>query len=112
MKYKQSFIMTALSQTERRQLGLFRRQYLQLMSLELLAMPPSQTLRKSYFQAQLYEQIYSPGSLPYVITSRYKLRVLKELVSRIEGSIVDPEEDVRSPYITFSDYNLEHSAFS
>lgn len=81
------------------------------MSLDLLAMPPSQTLRNPNFQSQLYEQIYSPGSLPYVIPGRYKLRVLKELVRRIEGSIIDPEEDVRFPCITFSDYNLAYFAF-
>ncbi|KAI9788232.1 MAG: hypothetical protein M1835_002384 [Candelina submexicana] len=85
--------MTDLSQTERCQLGLLRRQYLQLMSPELLAMPPPGALRNPRFQAQIYENLYKPGSLPHDIPGRYKLRVLKELIKRIEGSIVDPEED-------------------
>lgn len=91
--------MSQLSQTESRQLGLFRRQYLQLMSTELLTMPPSASLRNSGFQAQLFEEMYRSDSLPYAIPHRYKLRVLKELMKRIEDAMIDPEEDVCFPCI-------------
>ncbi|KAI9719260.1 MAG: hypothetical protein M1812_003590 [Candelaria pacifica] len=56
-------------------------------------MPPSESLRNLIVQVQLYEELFKSGSLPYAIPGRYKLRVLKRLLGRIEDSIGDPEED-------------------
>ncbi|KAI9777528.1 MAG: hypothetical protein M1839_008822 [Geoglossum umbratile] len=85
--------MQHLSLQERENYTLFRRQYLQLLNPDSLAFPASDSLRNESFQIFLYEGIFKPGALAFPPQDRYQLRVLKELVLRVEKSIVDPEED-------------------
>src|SRR4051794_16141488 len=87
--------MDDLPASARQTFTLFRRQYLQIWDQKLLNFPKVENLRNATFQSLLYEMIFKPGVLPYPPPERYQLRVLKELVVRIEESIVDPDEDVR-----------------
>ena len=87
--------MQHLRPQERESYILFRRQYLQLLDTDSLAFPASDCLRNESFQSIMYEGIFKPGILAYPPQARYQIRVLKELVLRVEKSIVDPEEDVR-----------------
>ncbi|KAI5856199.1 FAM86A protein [Durotheca rogersii] len=68
-------------------IGRFCRQYLQLESD--LDYPPPVHLRDARVQDILYRRIFADGALPYPPPRRYQLRVLKELVSRVESSIED-----------------------
>ncbi|KAH0543022.1 hypothetical protein FGG08_002630 [Glutinoglossum americanum] len=85
--------MKPLNSSARECLKLFRRQYLQLTSLDTLAFPSPDYLRNESFQSLLYGSIFKPGVLEYPPKDRYQLRVLKELVLRIEKSVANPEED-------------------
>lgn len=78
------------------QIRLFRRQYLQLLDTQNLAWPSSETLRSSQAQEWLFENLFQADDVSrFLPPERYRLRVLKLLMSKIENSIVDPEEDVR-----------------
>lgn len=74
---------------------LLRRQYLQLLPLEQITIPSGEYLKDPRCQARLYQELFGPDA-PHHHGSpdRYKLRVLKAIVSRIESSLTDPDEDV------------------
>lgn len=76
------------------QIVLFRRQYLQLFEADFLAWPPKQLLRDPDVQAWLYKNLFNTDEHSRLPSDRYQLRVLKPLLSKIEHSIEDPEEDV------------------
>ena len=76
------------------QILLFRRQYLQLFEPDFLAWPPKQLLRDSGVQEWLYNHMFNAEHSTYLPSERYQFRVIKPLVSKIEQSIEDPEEDV------------------
>lgn len=79
------------------QLKLFCRQYLQLLDVQQITWPSSEYLRKANVQEWIYNKCFRDDEdvLP---PERYRLRVLKSLLSKIENAIVDPEEDVRLDY--------------
>ncbi|KAK6067102.1 hypothetical protein SCUP515_10306 [Seiridium cupressi] len=68
----------------------FCRQYLQLE--RDLDFPDSSLLREEHIQAALYNQLFADGAVAYPLPPRYRLRVLKEMMSRIETSIEDWEQ--------------------
>lgn len=70
----------------------FKHQYLQLQVT--LRYPERQYLKHYEFQDELYGKIFSEDALKYHPPDRYRLRVLKELMKRIEDSITDWEEEV------------------
>lgn len=73
-------------------LGRFCHQYLQLeMNPDY---PDADLLRQSSVQEALYENLFADGAVPFPPPHRYRLRILKELLSRIEKSINDWEEQV------------------
>jgi len=74
----------------RTQLQRFVHQYLQLF--DSLVWPDAHVLRDSRAQSYLYEQMFR--QLKFAPPERYQLRVLKQLVQRLEDSIVNPDEDV------------------
>ena len=76
------------------QLVLFRRQYLQLFEPDFLAWPPKSLLRDAGVQQWLYKHCFDTDSNPHLPSDRYRLRVLKPLVRKVEQAIEDPEEDV------------------
>lgn len=65
----------------------FCRQYLQLE--RDLDFPSPTLLREEHIQNELYRRIFSDRPDSHPPPPRYKLRVLKELVKRIEASIDD-----------------------
>ncbi|MCJ1388549.1 hypothetical protein MMC18_001396 [Xylographa bjoerkii] len=74
-------------------LELLRRQYLQLIEPECLALPSLDSIRLPQVQAYLYETMFREGSLHYSPPDRYKIRVLKKLIEIMESAIIDPDED-------------------
>jgi hypothetical protein len=86
-------------------LELFRRQYLQLLPLEQLAFPPAHLLKAASVQAWLYEKLFkeeagtfvgadtSNERRHYVLPSRYKTKVLKAIISRLEASISESNKN-------------------
>lgn len=76
------------------QLNRFYRQYLQLE--RPLQFPDDTVLREDHAQALLYERLFKPGVVSHPPPIRYQVKVLKELVSRIENSIDDWEAFVSS----------------
>lgn len=79
------------------QLELLRRQYLQLWEPIKLSIPSMDIVRLPGVQASIFESIFKEDNLKFAPPDRYKLRVLKILIDRIERAIVDPEEDVGFP---------------
>ncbi|KAH7399891.1 putative methyltransferase-domain-containing protein [Cadophora sp. MPI-SDFR-AT-0126] len=79
-----------LSADARRQLDRFCRQYLQV-TLEL-DYPTEEHLKSDAFQQSVYSRIFS-DRVQYAPPLRYQLRVLKELMKRIEASIQDWDEE-------------------
>lgn len=84
--------MLALSQRSRHNLNRFKRQYLQLQADPTY--PSSKDLREEAFQQALFEEIFREHATQYQPPDRYQLRVLKELMRRVEASIEDWEEEV------------------
>ncbi|KAF2862431.1 hypothetical protein K470DRAFT_256065 [Piedraia hortae CBS 480.64] len=74
------------------ELLVFRRQYLQLLEPEFLQWPPKQLLKDPSTQLWL-SKIFGQSDNERLPPPRYQLRVLKQLVARIEDCIEDPEED-------------------
>jgi len=74
------------------QFNRFKRQYLQLQVDP--AYPKKECLKNEEFQNQLYARIFSEDAMKYFPPQRYQLRILKELMKRIEASIIDWEEEV------------------
>ena len=76
------------------QLLLFRRQYFQVFEPDFLAWPPKQLLRDISVQQWLHTNLFDSEINHLQPPQRYQLRVLKGLISKIEESVQDPEEDV------------------
>lgn len=94
-----SGVMAMLPLMWRQELDLFKRQYLQL---ELKPKYPEQKyLKHEEFQQLLYSEIFSEDAVKWYPPQRYQLRVLKELMKRIEGSITDWEEEVWDSLFSF-----------
>ena len=83
------------------QLQLFRRQYLQLLDIQHLTWPSLDHLRNYNVQQWLYENCFQESDKHVLPPERYRLRILKPLLARIEKAIVDPEEDVSVDYSFF-----------
>jgi len=85
---------------------LFRRQYFQLFEPDFLAWPPKSLLRDAGVQQWLFKQCFDTDANPYLPSDRYRLRVLKPLLKRVEQSIEDPEEDVGSSHHLLYPFHL------
>ncbi|KAJ5457553.1 hypothetical protein N7475_008941, partial [Penicillium sp. IBT 31633x] len=68
-------------------------QYFQLVELQNLAIPPGNVLTQPSVQAALYERMFDENAVFPIPPDSYRSRVLKQILSRIEESITDPEED-------------------
>ena len=73
------------------QVDRFCRQYLQLEPQ--LDFPDAHLLKEAEVQDSIYARLFA-GAVQYGPPPRYRLRTLKELVSRIEASIDDWEQHV------------------
>lgn len=79
-------------------LELFRRQYFQLLPPEQIAFPMDHIIKDPLYQNALYEKLFSPASQKYQPPDRYRLRILKVVICKIEACFDDPDEDVCFPW--------------
>lgn len=75
-------------------LQVLRRRYFQLVEPHQLGWPDSTSLKAPHIQAWIYTNMFDAERVKSPPPEQYQLRVLKLLVSRLEGAINDPEEDV------------------
>ncbi|KAI1099277.1 putative methyltransferase-domain-containing protein [Jackrogersella minutella] len=75
------------------QLLLLRRQYMQLLEPDFLAWPPLKLLKNTDVQKWLFKHLFDPSRNLRLPPDRYQMRVLKQLVAKIEKAIEEPEED-------------------
>ncbi|KAI1381071.1 putative methyltransferase-domain-containing protein [Hypoxylon crocopeplum] len=75
------------------QLLLLRRQYMQLFEPDFLAWPPSKFLKDVDVQKWLYKHLFDPSRNSRLPPESYQMRVLKQLVAKIEKTIEDTGQD-------------------
>ncbi|KAH3942489.1 hypothetical protein HBH53_185900 [Parastagonospora nodorum] len=75
------------------QLRVLQRQYFQLVEPHQLRWPDDVTLKKPAVQTWLFSEMFDTERIKSPPPDRYQLRVLKLLISKLEGAIHDPEED-------------------
>ncbi|KAJ5757096.1 uncharacterized protein N7511_007278 [Penicillium nucicola] len=68
-------------------------QFFQLVDLQHLALPPGSVLVQPEVQAAIYEHMFNETTVFPIPPANYRSRVLKLILSHIEESITDPEED-------------------
>lgn len=90
-------ITMSIAQRQLVQLRILQRQYLQLVDPLQLRWPDAQVLKETEVQAWMFSHMFDEASVKSPPPERYQLRVLKLLISKLERSIVDPEEDVWFP---------------
>lgn len=76
------------------QLHLLRRQYLQLFEPDFLAWPPSKFLKGPDVQKWLYKNLFDPTRNSRLPPEKYQMRILKQLVDKIEKATEDLDKDV------------------
>lgn len=62
--------------------------------MQELRIPPAPTLRKIQSQEWIYRYMFDVDRATHLPQERYRARVLKQLVTRIEATFEDAEEDV------------------
>lgn len=77
------------------QVELLRRQYLQLVDPGQLLLPSDPLLILPEVQAQIYTTMFQRASIIDMPPDRYRFRVLKRLIDRLEQAFQNPEDDVR-----------------
>lgn len=80
------------TQQDQNSLDRFCRQYLQLE--RDLDYPSPALLREEHTQNELYQRLFSDGAIAHPPPPDYQLRVLKEVMKRIEASIDDWDRHV------------------
>ena len=76
------------------QLRVLQRQYFQLVDPQSLRWPGDGALKAPDAQAWIFNKMFDVDNIKSPPPDRYRLRVLKSLVHKLEGAIDDPEEDV------------------
>ncbi|KAL8690129.1 MAG: hypothetical protein Q9218_004361 [Villophora microphyllina] len=79
--------------TDSRQLLLFRRRYFQTEEPSDLTFPSPRFLKDPRLQQWVYETMFKEEEGAVLPHSRYKFRVLKQLMRILESAMEDPEED-------------------
>ena len=75
-------------------LTVFRRQYFQLVDPSQLRWLDGHDLKLPEVQSWIFSCLFDDESNSTLPPDRYRLRVLKVLISKLEKAIEDPEEDV------------------
>ncbi|KAJ4363563.1 hypothetical protein N0V83_009859 [Neocucurbitaria cava] len=75
------------------QLRILQRQYFQLVEPHLLRWPDDATLKVPEVQSWLFTNLFDTDRIASPPPDRYQHRVLKVLISKLEASINDTEED-------------------
>jgi hypothetical protein len=81
----------------RSELTILRRQIFQLVEPAQLQWLDGPRLKQPATQSWIYDNLFNTDKIAHLPPQRYQLRVLKLLISKIEKSIEDPEEDVCNP---------------
>ncbi|KAI1084334.1 putative methyltransferase-domain-containing protein [Whalleya microplaca] len=76
------------------QLLLLRRQYMQLFEPDFIAWPPPQLLKNTDVQRWLYKHLFDVSRYPKLPPARYQMRVLKQLIAKIEKAVQNPEDEI------------------
>ncbi len=87
------------------QIELLRRQYLQLVDPDLLTLPSNPLLIRPEIQAHIYISMFQQASIIDMPPDRYRFRVLKRLINRLEQAFQNSEDDVRLSLL-YSSSNL------
>jgi hypothetical protein len=95
--------MDSLSSEQLRELALFKRQYLQLQAD--IRYPSRHNIRAEAFQQALNNEVFSEDAIEHHPPGRYQMRVLKELMRRIESSITDWDQDVSIEFCSITSIN-------
>ncbi|KAH6842169.1 putative methyltransferase-domain-containing protein [Alternaria rosae] len=92
------------------QLRILQRQYFQLVEPHQLRWPDDAILKAPNVQAWLFHNLFDAANITSLPPGRYRLRILKQLVAKLERSITDPEEDQKA-FVTYSypDHLLDDS---
>ncbi|KAJ4355855.1 uncharacterized protein N0V89_003876 [Didymosphaeria variabile] len=77
-------------------LATFRRQYFQLVDPSQLRWLESNTLKNPEVQSWIYKHLFDTKGHSTLPPDRYRLRVLKVLISKLEKAIEQPDEDAIS----------------
>lgn len=77
------------------QVELLRRQYLQLVDPDRLSLPPDPLLILPEVQAQMFATMFQQAGIVDMPPDRYRFRVLKKLMNRLDQAFQNPEDDVR-----------------
>lgn len=77
-----------------KELAIFRRQYLQLVDPSQLRWLEGHAIKAADIQSWIFQHMFSADHNATLPPDRYRLRVLKVLISKLERAIDDPEEDV------------------
>ena len=88
----------SLSADDASQIKLLSAQYFQLIEPHSLALPAQESLIKPDVQAAIYQNLFNEAVNWPVPPVSYRTRVLKTIITRIEESIANPDEDVWSLY--------------
>jgi hypothetical protein len=81
-------------------LGRVNRFCYQCLQLEqVLDYPEGEILRRPEAQDVIFHNVFSDETVRYGPPARYRVKVLKELVKRIEASIEDWDQHVRIPRV-------------
>lgn len=83
-------------------LATFRRQYFQLVDPPQLRWLDGHVLKDPEVQCWMFSRLFDAETNSTLPPDRYRLRVLKVLVSKLEKAIDDPEEDVRVSFHFFT----------
>ncbi|KAI4653007.1 uncharacterized protein J4E78_007836 [Alternaria triticimaculans] len=75
------------------QLLILQRQYFQLVEPHQLRWPDDAILKAPNVQVWLFHNLFDAANITSLPPGRYRLRILKQLVAKLERSITDPEED-------------------
>lgn len=87
--------MAQISDNDNSRIRFFKSQYLQLVDPNYLSFPPPDVLIKPEVQTSIYQNLFNEDNSKFLPPLKYQTRVLKDLISRIEKAISNPDEDVR-----------------
>ncbi|KAF2112661.1 putative methyltransferase-domain-containing protein [Lophiotrema nucula] len=74
-------------------LTILRRQYLQLLEPQYMRWPDSTTLKAPTIQTWIFDNLFDAEQIAHPPPDRYRLRVLKMLIAKLEDAVNDPEDD-------------------
>ncbi|KAI1925698.1 hypothetical protein LOZ65_002740 [Ophidiomyces ophidiicola] len=85
--------MASASQESEHSLKIFAAQYFQILEPQHLMLPPNGVLIQPKAQCWIYENMFNEVEIWPIPPVRYRCRVLKMVLSLLESSIMDSEED-------------------